>query len=586
MKLDIEFAEVEELLNKKNLEYPGGRFSLFSQGNGLISVSYWQPAGEIVFESDKGFSCNDDDHEKKAKDFLVKVQENNIDLAITPEYSFPWKILEEVRNDKLRWPKYGKIWCLGMEGISTSALDEFCKKEMKDVSVIVENLRMISFNNFFSCMVYLFRVTDKNDEAENGSEKLACILQLKTMAASDEWGQMEAEGLTCGKRIYIFHYKGCCMLSFICADVLNQKILELFTDDRYDKYKEFLILQPQLNPKPQHASFSAMRYQFLGYSQENVRVISVNWSKGTGVYVKGTGNRIQIEDSFSGFYLNNGKLLDDDRQLILENKKNSLDYISDTGFSIWYSPSGEHCLKAALRQYYCSSKNTTLKYRQPIASNYFEYTEYNDNESGWKEKDACEVCSVDWGWLEDTFGLKSEECCRKICSDKTCSKKTCSLLMIHRFFQILFGENQREALKLKESQVEILFYRMESVSDSILKDRERSRWVNREIQMNHVPALFRKEFEGKKHKWVIEDDYNLIPDETNVSNANGISILFVDVNNEDRIKKRIAAYQRLIKETNRIIVYYMENYGITYYDALYNDKINNPDMVSPYESIV
>ena len=82
--------------------------------------------------------------------FVKSVKNEKSDVAITPEYSFPWTTLESILETQEMRPKYGKLWCLGMEGIETSELELFMEKYEKkeDVFFVIEDLDNIAQNIF------------------------------------------------------------------------------------------------------------------------------------------------------------------------------------------------------------------------------------------------------------------------------------------------------------------------------------------------------------------------------------------------------------------------------------------------------
>lgn len=119
-----------------------------------------------------------------------------------------------------------------------------------------------------------------------------CILQLKTSPASDSEVNLESASLTTGNCIYFFddeHNHG--LVSYICADALNQDIV---TQRKDIQNSEVIILHPQLNPKPMHASFQQMRKNFLDYAERKIRLISVNWARETLIEY-GDDSEIEIE---------------------------------------------------------------------------------------------------------------------------------------------------------------------------------------------------------------------------------------------------------------------------------------------------
>lgn len=199
----------------------------------------WQPKGVLSFSSQRGFWCNESKHKRKAESFIEEAYGRKADIVITPEYSFPWTVAHDIiGNDKLH-PKNGKLYCLGMEGISGEDLKDFISQydNKAGVYLITEDMDELQENYFFSCLLYLFKTEGK----------VICLIQFKTTSASDKWAELESKGLTRGKIIYLFKSISMqrYMLSYICADVLNQEFQEKLLeadffgstgDERYNIY--------------------------------------------------------------------------------------------------------------------------------------------------------------------------------------------------------------------------------------------------------------------------------------------------------------------------------------------------------------
>lgn len=56
--------------------------------------------------------CEDPDFIEKARQFITKAKKMHAGLILTPEYSFSYGILDEIIDDKNKWPEAEKLWCL------------------------------------------------------------------------------------------------------------------------------------------------------------------------------------------------------------------------------------------------------------------------------------------------------------------------------------------------------------------------------------------------------------------------------------------------------------------------------------------
>lgn len=292
--MSTKYVSVQEKLKKEKVNYP--EFGVFCARGNVVKIAQWQPAGELAFSEKQGFYCKSNGHAKKGLEFLRSAVDAKADLVITPEYSLPWQVLEDIVLNRTVEPRNSKLWCLGMEGISFDNLEAFLNKYNSgdNLRIIVEDLDGLNPKSFCSCIAYLFCV----------GKKMICLIQLKTTPASDKWVELESGGLTVGNSIYYFTDKENrnCLFSYICADALNQDI----------------------------------KRNFFDYSQHSIRMIAVNWSKGT--VLKLENKDISIEESYSAFYDN--KSVEDDilAELIKKNKMKGVNlakekYISRRKFS-------------------------------------------------------------------------------------------------------------------------------------------------------------------------------------------------------------------------------------------------------------
>ena len=553
--MEIEYKSVQELLKSENISYPD--FSFFSERGTVVKVAYWQPKGEIKFCKHRGFYCDELIHYNKAREFLNYAKNGNSDIVITPEYSVSWNILKNIIEKKDYWPESRKLWCLGMEGTSCEDLKAFKMEYEKSstVNIFMENWENVSQNNFVSCLVYLFY----------SESKLVCIIQLKTTAASDRWAELEAMGLSTGNTIYYFQNRTRtnCLFSFICADALNQSISII---EKNIVYQKCIILHPQLNPKPLHDSFNTMRKSFLDYSKSNIRIISINWSKGTTLK-REDGTEIKVEDSYSACFYNETEMNKIER-LIARNKKKGIDVAKDGHIFVWHMPSNEHSMSFFIDCFDSRIiNNVSSIHNEPLGNVYLEYVD-----GMWREQDACKVCSIDWDWLKEEFDFSK------------CSTNECDVLRLHKFFAILFGERLYKDIVLFEGKDNTVFNKRNKGKKEVIHSRERCKYIHEELKDGNVPTKFSK-IKQKKFKWVLSSNGNL--DVGNSVDEELINVVYVDSADEILIKKGIIEFQNLMGEAanDRMLLYYMSRRGIRYYDDLYNTEINNPNYTKSVDSI-
>ena len=553
--MEIVYKSVKKLLLEKNIVCP--EFNVFNERGTVVKVAYWQPKGEIQFNKRKGFYCNESDHKEKTIGFLKYSKRENSDIVITAEYSVAWSVLEQIIEKKECWPESRKLWCLGMEGISCDEMKCFLDKydENGTIKIIMEDWDSIALNSFISCIVYLF----------HSQGKLVCIVQLKTTAASDQWAELEAAGLSTGNTIYYFQNsrETNCLFSFICADALNQSISII---EKCIVYQKCIILHPQLNPKPLHDSFNTMRKSFLDYSKSNIRIISVNWAKDT-ILKREEGDDIRVEDSYTACYYSQseiGKI----EKLVAHNKKKGIDIAKDGHIFIWHMPSNEHCMTFSVDCFDSRIlNNVTAKHNEPLGNVYLEYVD-----GVWTEQEACKVCSIDWEWLKEEFDFSK------------CSENECDVLLLHRFFAVLFGQKIYKEMVLSEGEENSIFSKNSKTRYGVLQSRERCKYIHEELKEGNVPAKFAL-IKRKNFRWTLSKKGNLKLDASNDDEV--INVVYVDSAEEKLIKKAIIEFQNLMGEAanDRMLLYYLSRKGIKYYDDLYNTEINNPNYTNHVELI-
>lgn len=555
--MGIRYKSIQEILEEKKVNYPS--FGFFNQRGNVIKIAQWQPHGEIKFEESKGFFSALEEHGQKALSFLAQARDQKSDIAITPEYSFPWKSLKKIFDEKDLTPKNGKLWCLGMEGISSDDFETFYGEyeNHEKVVMLAEPRELLSVNEFFSCLAYVF---------VSGS-KTVCVFQFKTTAASDKWAELESKGLTTGNDIYYFKDRDTnhCLFSWICADALNQEVSNV---KNQVNYQQCIILHPQLNPKPLHESFEQMRKSFLNYSQRNTRILAQNWGKGSFL-IEEDGTKIQITDSYSAFYCceeqNNREFM----TLYRKNKSKGMNVAKNNHILVWHMPPKEHCIFYSIDCFdFSTLNNATASHKEPLGN---QYMEYNEVEKRWEEKYVCDICSIDWKWLNESFAL-----------DK-CEEGQCAVGALSHFFAILFGKNMYSELELKDGCSQVVYNEITSDSEEVSKQRERIEYVIEALKTNNIPTKF-SELKNLNYIWILNEKGNLIAKD---GEKNEICVVYIDSSKESVINRGIVTLQNLMGEESkdRMLLYHISSSGIKYYDKIYNTDISKPELTNSIEII-
>ena len=253
-------------------------FEINQSASNSVSLMNWQPSGEIDYSDDVGYKCSSADHFAKASAFIALAKSEEASIALTAEYSFPFQLLEEIVNDSQRWPTSGKIWCLAMEGIGSTDYRELLEKlgQTEGVVILNDSDNVPHYKRFVSCLFYIF---------VSGDSRLILLPQYKIQHSGDKLCLTEAQSMSCGKSIYIIDHQeqkthSLSVSSILCSDALLN-LLPLKNYMKENSAKQFILLHPQLNPKPNH---DQIYKQYLDMLDTYVKkVVALNWDAETRI---------------------------------------------------------------------------------------------------------------------------------------------------------------------------------------------------------------------------------------------------------------------------------------------------------------
>jgi hypothetical protein len=281
--LDDLFSRISDRVGK--LELP--RLCALERDTNRYSVSAFQCQGSIQADEVRiGYHGSSPNFVSKFEKFLYDGYRSNTDLLVAPEYSCPWEVIISSIQDGC-FPNEGKLWALGAESINKEQIVQFRhlieKRPQFIVSFDEDGLK--SSRNYFNPLVYLFRTTNAE-----GEERKIILIQFKTLHMgllqdehNDFYGALEAENYIPGKEIYILRNNehSIHLVSIICSDAFNfspgnEAEKNLLID------KPFLILHPQLNPKPRYKEFKEYRNALFSLFDKK-QILCVNWAEGTKI---------------------------------------------------------------------------------------------------------------------------------------------------------------------------------------------------------------------------------------------------------------------------------------------------------------
>ena len=323
-------------------EYP--ELDVCSNNGTPVQVFQWQPQGVLVLNQDRGVKCEDTQFIEKARSFIQTAREQHVGLVLTPEYSFPYLVLEEIISDNTKWPEQGKLWCLGTQGESRETFNDIMMewKTKSDIEVIDYAYNNLGVESFVCPLIYLF-VTRTG--------RLCIIPQFKTYAMADPRLFFEGPRLCRGQTIFVFesNVSDCenVFFSLICADAIGINCTEIF---QAVSKKSIILYNPQLNPNPRYDRMLALRDELINNTRlYEVRIITLNWSANTQV----ANTTVTFNKPWSAFYKRKGdKYLPDAGFRVNKenNHKKGTGYALNGHVEIWFSHRHEHCKSFFIRK--------------------------------------------------------------------------------------------------------------------------------------------------------------------------------------------------------------------------------------------
>jgi len=269
----MDFVLIEEKLNPKGLSNP--TLEVLNLDANLYNALLFQPVGKIECSNQCIRNADKKLAKKKFNAFFDIAIENNVELAVTPEYSCPWSVIEKL-IDENRLPRESKLWIVGCESIQAQQLSDIINDHDEIVWICNEGKIRQNLNNdrFFNPVCYLF----KTRTLSTNKLRTIAIVQFKThfMGGNNSW---ERDNYIEGQNIYILKNQNTSsrLLTFICSDTLNHNLnIQDQQDFAIDPY---LIVHIQLNREPFHADFGSYRCDIFSKKQDNKEILCLNWGR-------------------------------------------------------------------------------------------------------------------------------------------------------------------------------------------------------------------------------------------------------------------------------------------------------------------
>ena len=431
---------------------PDLSLDITSSHSDSFMVMHWQCEGNLKIE-DHMLLIEDNQLENKALEFVKLAKDKNASLVLTPEYCFPWKLLDEVIENPNMQPTTGKLWCFGMQYISLYEFKKWCLtnqslttdrftaedcEKNQSSTVIFDGFRDEKL--FANVLAYIFINTDNH---------LTIILQSKLDHMREPLYSFEASGLSLGKSIYLFdcgNIRSNVFCSLICADALQKQYYDIIT--ACISNRPIQLFQPQCNPKPYHET---LMLRFNDHLDSNWSFLRLNWAYNSKLSTEllqtsGTDYIHKGNDNAKDFL---GK--DSLRACYIKNRSKGLNLLIDDNWKYqWTFPKEEH-----VAEYYIE-KPLFIR-TVTSASNQFVVDEIYIYQSMWVSSELCP--------LENFNNLisipASSELIMKLKNDVVCARcttsiTTCPLIFWDRFIALTRGKSDYEMLFKREQEEDLI----------------------------------------------------------------------------------------------------------------------------------
>lgn len=267
------------------------------QDHNLYKTLLMQLVGKIDYDSNGIQLADKDLATSKFNDFIEKAISENVDLAITPEYSCPWTSIDRyISENKL--PAENKIWVLGCQSIKPNELISLIGRNRNIVWIYDEGLvnQNINENKFFDPVCFLFKTRNTDNDIKD-----VVIIQFKTHGFGGNGFEWERDNSIAGNTFYIIdNFKPSTRLvTLICSDTLQDLNFNTL-ENEYFKNSPLLLIHIQLNAKPFQSNYKVYRNSLFSKGTKedwNKEVICLNWARNVTFEEEG---ETKVFNSYSG----------------------------------------------------------------------------------------------------------------------------------------------------------------------------------------------------------------------------------------------------------------------------------------------
>lgn len=284
----------------------------------------YQHKGVFFADNTRIGNVNQEEARSKFINVLIKAKEENISLLLSPEYSCPKSVIDEIIDNPEMQPSQQKLWALGGESLNKEELNYLKGLQNENIHIHFEDCYINSDKNYVDPLYYIF--TGKH----NGVDKLIILIQFKTSHMGGLWdSQIEPDNLIEGNTIYIIknNNQSVRLMSFICSEAMNftaQYEPQLLQEHSWID-SPYLLLSLQFNPNPSHPNFIAFK-QFV-LNKERRELITLNWGLATTILDKGALYKQHNAPRSSIYFKTSDTELDYKKDKIISNHKKGLYFL-------------------------------------------------------------------------------------------------------------------------------------------------------------------------------------------------------------------------------------------------------------------
>jgi hypothetical protein len=290
--------------NGRTLKKPN--LACLRQDHNLYKTLLMQLVGKIEYDTNGIHLADKNLAAAKFNLFIDKAISENVELAITPEYSCPWSSIESFISGN-KFPTEDKLWIIGCQSIKPNELKDLTERHDNIVWVFDEALvtQSISENKFFDPVCLFLKTKDANNEVKN-----VVIIQFKTHGFGGNGFEWERDYSIAGNTFYVLenNTQSTRLVTLICSDTLtgiNYNTIE----NEYFKNNPLLLIHLQLNQKPFQSNYKVYRNLLFSKGKEewNKEIICLNWARKVTFDEEGE-EKVYNEYGGSGLYSKTDKL--------------------------------------------------------------------------------------------------------------------------------------------------------------------------------------------------------------------------------------------------------------------------------------